>query len=312
MNRLTCLLLIMFLPLFAAAQQKPDWAFPVADKAQPPTQEDPAKLHTAPGSTLSLTRVQIDDIYNVPDWFPDLHPVMPKIVQHGNQQTKVRACGSCHLPTGTGHDESAWLAGLPISYFMRQMADFKSGDRKGSGTMTTIAKAISEEEIKAAANYFASLPPRPWIRVVETETVAKTYVAKGNKRLRHPDGGAETLGNRIIELPEEEEIVLNRDPRSGFIAYVPVGSIDLGKKLVTTGGDGKTDPCAMCHGETLHGSGDIPALAGRHPNYIVRQLWNFQHGDRSGDSNEEMKIEISDLTLDDMLVIAAYLASLAP
>lgn len=311
MNRLSCVLLLL-LPLIAAAQQKPDWAFPVTDKLQPRTQEDPAKLHTAPGSTLSLTRAQIDDIYNVPDWFPDLHPPMPTIVQHGNQPTNVRACGSCHLPTGTGHDESAWLAGLPVSYFLRQMADFKSGDRKGSGTMGTIAKAISVEELKAAADYFASLPPRPWIRVVETDSVPKTYVAKGNKRLRHPDGGTEALGNRIIEIPEQEEIVLNRDPRSGFIAYVPVGSIDKGKQLVTTGGEGKTDPCALCHGETLHGSGDIPALAGRHPNYIVRQLWNFQHGDRSGDSNEEMQIEVSDLTLDDMLAIAAYLASLAP
>jgi cytochrome c553 len=38
----------------------------------------------------------------------------------------------------------------------------------------------------------------------------------------------------------------------------------------------------MCHGVTLLGLGDWPALAGRHPNYIVRQLWNFQNGDRQG------------------------------
>ena len=49
-----------------------------------------------------------------------------------------------------------------------------------------------------------------------------------------------------------------------------------------TGGGGKTTPCIMCHGVTLLGLGDWPALAGRHPNYIVRQLWNFQNGDRQG------------------------------
>jgi cytochrome c553 len=63
-------------------------------------------------------------------WYPNMYPPMPKIVQYGNKDTQVRACGSCHLPTGTGHDESAYMAGLPASYFIRQMADWKSGDRK--------------------------------------------------------------------------------------------------------------------------------------------------------------------------------------
>ena len=54
---------------------------------------------------------------------------VPKIVQFGNKDTQVRACGSCHLPTGTGHDESAYMAGLPVNYFVRQMTDWKSGDR---------------------------------------------------------------------------------------------------------------------------------------------------------------------------------------
>ena len=61
-----------------------------------------------------------DDFFNAPDWRPDLHPAMPKIVQYGNKDTQLRACGSCHLPTGNGHDESAYLAGLPVTYFMRQ------------------------------------------------------------------------------------------------------------------------------------------------------------------------------------------------
>ena len=68
----------------------------------------------------------------------------------------------------------------------------------------------------------------------------------------------------------------------------------------------------MCHGVTLLGLGDWPALAGRHPNYIVRQLWNFQNGDRAGPAAEVMKGVAAKLTNDDMLAIAAYAASLAP
>jgi len=311
MKRLLCILVLASVPALATAAEKPDWAFPVTDKAQPPVKVD-GRTRTAPGSTLALTRAQVDDMFNAPDWFPDMHPPMPQIVAHGNKETTVRACGVCHLPTGTGHDESAYVAGLPAAYFIRQMADYKSGDRKGAGTMVAMAKVITDEEVRAAAEYFASVKPRPWIRVVETDTVPKTYIGPGNKRLAHPDSGNEPLGNRIIEIPEDEEIVLYRDPRSGFVAYVPTGSIAKGEALVTTGGGGKTIPCAICHGQTLNGLGEVPGIAGRHPNYIVRQLWSMQNGERIGNSAALMKAPVEKLSVDDMLAIAAFVASHAP
>jgi len=311
MKRLLCILVLASVPALATAAEKPDWAFPVTDKAQPPVKVD-GRTRTAPGSTLALTRAQVDDMFNAPDWFPDMHPPMPQIVAHGNKETTVRACGVCHLPTGTGHDESAYVAGLPAAYFIRQMADYKSGDRKGAGTMVAMAKVITDEEVRAAAEYFASVKPRPWIRVVETDTVPKTYIGPGNKRLAHPDGGNEPLGNRIIEITEDEEIVLYRDPRSGFVAYVPTGSIAKGEALVTTGGGGKTIPCAICHGQTLNGLGEVPGIAGRHPNYIVRQLWSMQNGERVGVSAALMKAVVEKLSVDDMLAIAAFVASHAP
>jgi cytochrome c553 len=239
-----------------------------------------------------------------------LHPPMPEIVAHG-EGTTVRACASCHLPTGTGHDESAYIAALPAGYFVRQMIDYKNGTRKGSGSMTTIAKAISEEDVHAAADYFASLKPRPWIRVVETDTVPKTYVGPGNKRLRLPGGATEPIGNRIIEIPEDETVVLNRDPSSGFVAFVPKGSIARGQALVTTDTD-KTVRCAICHGQTLRGLGDVPPIAGRQANYVVRQLFSIQDGSRGGISSALMQQVVERLTVDDMLAIAAYTASRQP
>ena len=296
-------------PILAAAAERPDWAFPVTDKVQPPLPPDDAP-HTVPGSDKSYTHKQIDDLFNPPDWYPDLHPPMPQIVAHG-EGTTVRACASCHLPTGTGHDESAYIAALPAGYFVRQMIDYKNGTRKGSGSMTTIAKAISEEDVHAAADYFASLKPRPWIRVVETDTVPKTYVGPGNKRLRLPGGATEPIGDRIIEIPEDETVVLNRDPSSGFVAFVPKGSIAKGQAIVTTGVD-KTLPCAICHGPTLKGLGDVPRLAGLHPLYIARQLYGFQTGQYTGTSAALMKKVVANLNADDMLALSAYAASLAP
>src|SRR5262249_38225340 len=183
--------------------------------------------------------------------------------------------------------------------------------RKFAATMVRMAKVITDAEISDAAGYFASLKPRLWIRVVEADAVPKSYIGPGNKRLLHPDGGTEPLGNRIIEVPEDEEVVVYRDPMSGFVAYVPKGSIAKGKELASTG-NGKTVPCSICHGRTLQGLGDVPAIAGRHPNYIVRQLWNMQNGERVGTSAALMQQVVEKLNNDDMLAIAAYVASLAP
>lgn len=312
MRRTAVIFAFAFAPMIAAAAEKPDWAFPVTEKEQPTPRIVGTTVRPAPpGSTLSITRAKADDFYDIPNWYPDMYPAMPKIVQYGNKETQVRACGACHLPTGTGHDESAYMAGLPVSYFARQMADWKSGDRKFGGTMVAMVKVITDAEIKEAADYFASLKPRPWIRVVETDTVPKSFVGPGNKRLLHPAGGTEPIGNRIIEVPENEEDAVYRDPRTGFVAYVPHGSIAKGEALATTGG-GKTVPCTICHGQTLQGLGDVPAIAGRHPNYIVRQMWNMQNGERVGNSAALMRQVVEKLSHDDMLAIAAYVASRAP
>jgi cytochrome c553 len=141
--------------------------------------------------------------------------------------------------------------------------------------------------------------------------VPKTYIGPGNKRLRAPDSGNEPIGHRIIEIPEDEEVVLNRDPRSGFVAFVPKGSIAKGHALVTTGG-GKTVQCAICHGPTLKGIGDVPPIAGRQATYVVRQLFDMQDGTRSGTSAALMQQVVDRLTVDDMLAIAAYTASRQP
>ena len=312
MKSIICILALALAPSLAAAAEKPEWAFPITEKDQPSPRIEGTKVRPAPpGSSLSIARAKADDMYDIPNWYPDMYPPMPRIVQYGNKDTQVRACGACHLPTGTGHDESSYVAGLPASYFIRQMADWKSGDRKFGGTMVAMAKIITDAEIKDAADYFASLKPRPWIRVVEADTAPKSFVGPGNKRLLHPAGGTEPLGNRIIEVPENEEDVVYRDPRSGFVAYVPKGSIDKGDALVTTGGS-KTVACGICHGPTLQGLGEVPAIAGRHPNYIVRQMWNMQNGDRVGNSAALMRQVVEKLSNDDMLAIAAYVASRAP
>ena len=56
--------------------------------------------------------------------------------------------------------------------------------------------------------------------------VPKTFVGQGRMRFVDPNNaGMEPIGNRIIMLPEDQTKARLRDPRSGFVAYVPPGSL---------------------------------------------------------------------------------------
>jgi cytochrome c553 len=198
------------------------------------------------------------------------------------------------------------------------MVDFKNGLRRSSeprmgppSRMLTVAKNATDEEVQAAAAYFASLQLRLWIRVVESEMVPKTRVT-GAMLVPAEGGGTEPIGQRIIETAEDLARTELRDPTSGFVAYVPVASIKNGESLVITGGAGKTIPCGICHGQDLQGLGPVPSLAGRSPSYIVRQLYDIQSGARAGLATQLMRELVARLTVDDMIAIAAYTASRVP
>src|SRR5260370_40338078 len=88
--------------------------------------------------------------------------------------------------------------------------------------MITAAKAITDAEIEATAEYFSALTPRAAIKVVESETAPKTRVA-GWFLAALPGGGTEPIAGRIIEVPENLEQFEMRDSHSRFTAYVPPG-----------------------------------------------------------------------------------------
>jgi cytochrome c553 len=296
----------------AVAADNPEWAYPATP---PPKQLDNTEMKSVPGSSKQYTQAQIDDPFNPPDWFPDDHPQMPEIVAHGGPKPAGRACAQCHLPTGAGHPESAGLAGLPASYIARQMAAFKSGDRIGgrAPVMVAMAQVLSADEIKAAAQYFASLkPPAGYNKVAETDAVAKNYIGAGGMRYSSPDGGTEPIGDRIIVLPMDNTEALLRDPRSGFTDYVPQSSIAKGQELVNNGGNGKTVACSLCHGPDLKGVGEVPPIVGREATYMFLQLHDIQSGARKGTMVAMMKPVVANLTDSDMIAIVAYLESRNP
>jgi cytochrome c553 len=297
------------------AANLPLWAYP--DHFAHGPVADGSKVEHLPGSKASFTKAEINDIFVVPDWYPDIHPPMPEIVSHG-RKPDVYSCGHCHLPNGQGRPENASVTGLPEAYIVQQMAEFKSGARKSNdpemasvNAMIKLAKAATDDEVKAAAAYFSSFKLKPWIRVIEADEVPKTK-PQGGMMVVLEGEGKEPIGTRVIEVSENLEKTELRDPTSGFIAYVPKGSLAKGKDLVATGGNGKTMACGMCHGADLKGTGNIPSIAGRSPSQMARQLIDFQDGSRNGKMAPMMKGVVSKLTPEDIVDITGYLASQTP
>ena len=293
------------------------WAFVLNDPPQVNVERpDPDEIVTVPGSSLSMPHSAININNGPPDWHPDGHPPMPLVVASGGGDGVV-ACAYCHLPNGQGKPENAGLAGQPYQYIVQQMADWRAGLRRTGeprmgppARMQQIGAAATDEQARVAAEYFSSISFKPWVEVIETDMVPVTRKAGAIHQVVE-GGGTEPIGVRIVETPVDLHRTELRDDRSSFIAYVPTGAVARGRELVTTGGTNAV-ACTTCHGSDLKGLGPIPALAGRSPSYMARQLYDLQQGTREGAWSDLMDDAVANLTVAQIVDIVAFTASLEP
>jgi cytochrome c553 len=315
----------------------PDWAygeldpFSPDDRVAPPCPEsampvecsyigapvpDDGIKRALPDTDLTFTRNEAYFPNGPADWYPGDHPPMPAIVANGREADGIKACALCHYPNGQGKMENGHVSGLPEAYFREQLAAFARGDRRSAdprkantNEMAMIAANLTETEIEDIVEYFTSMPFRQMVRVVEADGVPQVRVTSNRLMLPLPDLPLMPLGQRIIEVPEDpERTEMSRDPRGGFVAYVPIGSVAKGEALVSTG-DGRTIQCGICHGPDQRGVGAIPSIAGRTAGYTMRQLWDMKQGSRK---SAIMAPIVANLSAEDMLNIVAYLAGLEP
>ena len=318
----------------------PEWLFPVdpksLEKNPKPVKLDDVELLDVPDSDQKFTQARINDPFNAPDWRPKDHIAMPDVVSRGRKPA-VMACAYCHTPTGQGRPENSALAGLPESYIKEQLHDLRSGARKPAGpevylptwTMLKIAKAMTEEEIDESAKYFSQQKLKRRVYVIEGLRIPRAERAAW---IYEEVGGTEDLEGRLLEVTNELARHERRDDRLEYMAYVPPGSINRGKRLATTGKgvggptefdkakrteipvarEDRTQVCATCHGPKLTGTDKIPPIAGRQPTYLLRQLLAFRNGTRTGDAAKQMDPVVEKLTLDEMIDLVAYVGSLYP
>ena len=297
----------------------PEWLFPVdpksLEKNPKPVKLDDVELLDIPESDQKFTQARINDPFNAPDWRPKDHIAMPDVVAKGRKPA-VMACAYCHTPTGQGRPENSALAGLPEQYIKDQLHDLRSGARKPAGpevylptwNMLKIAKAMTDAEIDESARYFSQQKLKRRVYVIESLRIPRAERAAW---IYEEVGGTEDLEDRLLEVTNELVRHERRDDRLEYMAYVPPGSINRGKLLVTKG-DGKTQACAGCHLAKLMGNDKIPPLAGRSPTYLLRQMLAFRNGVRTNEAAKQMAPVVEKLTLGEMIDVVAYLGSLYP
>ncbi len=81
-----------------------------------------------------------------------------KIYRGGIAEKNVPACAGCHSPNGAGIPaQYPRLAGQHQDYTVAQLTNFRTGARANSAQMTTIGERMSDDEMKAVADYIAGL-----------------------------------------------------------------------------------------------------------------------------------------------------------
>jgi len=305
-------------PLGPVPAGLPDWAYtPPVPGAPPPPTALPADNNAVvriPGTDRTFTRDQLRALKETMDWYPeDRHGTAPNIVRVGKEG--VRQCTLCHLPDGSGRPENAPVSSLHPAYFVQQMQDYRDGLRKSAdprkantNNMIVISKATTREEDLAAAEFFAQQPYPRRMKVVESKIAPKVRM-QGGMHMAIPageGGGMEPIGDKIVEVPDDNLRAEARDTRMGWTAYVPAGTLSQGKAVAAR------SQCAVCHGANLEGIGPVPPLAGRSPSYTMRQLFDMKEGARRGPWSEMMKPVLDKMSVQDMMNVSAYAASLAP
>jgi cytochrome c553 len=323
--------LVVFAAVVAAQQQQPaapsapvppglpEWAYtpPVPSAPPPPTAlpTDDNAVVSIPGTTRTFTRGQLRAQKETMDWYPeDRQGTIPDIARFGKEG--VRQCTACHLPDGSGRPENAPISSLHPAYFVQQMADYRAGLRKSAdprkantNTMIGFAKATTLDEDRAAAEYFAQQPYPRRMKVVESKTAPKVRM-QGGMHMAVPanEGGSMVpiRADELVEVPDNNLGAEARDTRMGWTTYVPPGTLNHGKQVAAKA------QCALCHGPNMEGIGAVPPLAGRSPSYAMRQLFDFKTGARRGPWGDLMRPVVANLSVQDMIAVSAYAASLQP
>ena len=119
---------------------------------------------------MAMTLATDEDVRNVAHYIASLKPAAgisknkelaaqgAKIYRGGLADRKIAACSGCHGATGAGIPaQYPRVAGQYVEYLTAQLQAFRDGTRHNSPEMKGVAAKMTDAEMKAVAEYMASM-----------------------------------------------------------------------------------------------------------------------------------------------------------
>ncbi len=110
------------------------------------------------------TGLSRDEIHALADYFAAQTPMSngftpdPAKARLGKAKADEVLCTMCHLGGFAGQNEIPRVAGQQVGYVVKQLEDFRARRRTNdAGTMTPVAKSLSDADIESLAQYICSL-----------------------------------------------------------------------------------------------------------------------------------------------------------
>lgn len=284
------------------------------------------------------------DVADLAAYFSSLKRRRSSLPVRGNKEAGEKLaksrCAGCH-----GYDGNSINATLPSLtgqsqvYLTKAIGDYRDGKRTNS-TMGTVAKHLSDKEIKNLSAYFASQKPQVVVGdnstpgnfdpVGDGAKIAATcngchgdngnstiqgipslsrqqpsYLTAAIKAYRDGERKNSTMQNMVASLSDMniQNIALYyafRKPTTS--TFKPAGNPAKGKELAST--------CKNCHGENGNSSKpSIPSLAGQDAQYLAAAIKHYASGGRV---NKAMNNTARGLSKEQILDVSAYYAQQKP
>lgn len=100
------------------------------------------------------------DWYSSRPWVPTSYPLNQDLVAKGKASANLETCTSCHGANGNNQEDTGIprIGGQVPTYIYSALLEYKNGKRNSDrAAEMEVVKEISDEELRALAEYFSSL-----------------------------------------------------------------------------------------------------------------------------------------------------------
>lgn len=192
-------------------------------------------------------------------------------------KAKAANCSSCHGDDGNSMVATfPKLAGQHASYIVRQLNDFKDGERNAA-MMAALAGALSEQDMEDIAAYY------------ESKTIS---------------------ANALPVIFSDDDDDDEEDSAEGNVEKVKE-LLALGGELYRNGNEkSHVAACIACHGPNGEGNkpSSFPSIRSQHSDYLIKALTDFKKGNRSNLPDSMMHLIAKKMTDKEIQALAFYIS----